>query len=663
MRLQNGEMFMNSMNDNDEPTLEKLGKIESIGLTVLEKLYALFTKLWTPVQLLLAAGGLAIALFYGNALRLSLLSTHRSVAAALAAKLEPTRNTDQGISAFLLSGVTGDWSKPEYLYLPELNSILQDLNRKVQEVAAEAKADELGRTSTTGEEVRQVSDSFVRRVIDKLQLQVIHSGAPPSAETWQTAIVSARKESFMVVPAMSLRRKTLDELPLDGAPDGDESRLVNILKHNPEVLFDLNLASELEPIMRRIDGASGERLSVIQTYFITESGVFLIRANGVNHQGNYYRNEFQPYTQYMDRPYFWRAIDVKQSKFAPFDYVTKPYLDLGGNGFVVTFSKKFALPNRRAGVLCIDAKLPPEVTDEVEKHIESLGAKVSDFYWTKDKGIEPGKDGPLPEEFSWFEQLVRESEGHESRSDALGNVATEPPKASLEQGEGGGIVRFTVPVSSFEPRDGVKKTKLLWVEFDPARVMNRLTKNLVLFTVGIILVIAVTWSLFWDYAVMKREMSNVLDKMSKVMRDASTPFVWLNEKNEFVKVNRRMLEVLGHGNIESLKKQSPTFRGLLTDETQQTYEEILETSGAGQETGEYEISVITKEGKVLNVRAHGERIPYPTWWRRGLPHRFGIFVEVSEPEQSAESESDADKPAQHKAVHLRAAHVRQAHRA
>lgn len=640
---------MSSANDNNEPISEVTAKIGSPWLTALGKLYVLFTKLWTPVQLLLAACGLAVALYYGNALRLSLLSAHRSVAAALAAKLEPARSMDQGISAFLLSGVRGDWSKPEYLYIPELNSILQDINGKVQEVAAKAKSEEADRMSSP--DTRRASASYVRELINKLHLEVLHPGTSLPGETWQTAIVSAQQESFMVVPAMSLRRKTLDELPLEETAKDDQSQLINVLEHNPEILFDLNLASELEPIMRRIDATSGERLTVIQTYFITESGVFLIRAKGVKHQGNYYKKEFQPYTQYMDRPYFWGAIDLKQSKFAPFDYVTKPYLDLGGNGFVVTFSKKFALPNRRTGVLCVDAKLPAEATDEVEKHLESLGAKVGDFYWVTDKGSEPGKNGPLPAEFSWFERLVRDSEGQEARSKALGSVVTEPPKASPAQGEGGGVVRFTVPVSSFEPRDGVKRTRLLWMEFDPTLVMKGLTKNLALFTAGIILVIAVTWSLFWDYAVLKREMSNVLDKMAKVMHDASTPFVWLNERNEFVKVNGSMLAVLNHRNIESLKKQSPTFMGLVTDDTQQTYEEILRVSGAGQETDEYEISIITKEGKVLNVRAHGESIPYPTWWRRGLPHRFGIFVEVTEP--AAESEPAASNPVQLKAARAR----------
>lgn len=626
-------------NDGNEPLTTSVVNLETLSWKTVEKFYVLFTRLWTPVQLLLAAGGLAVAVYYGNALRFSLLNTHRSVALALAAKLEPTRTTDQGISAFLLSSVKEDWAKAEYLNIPELNSILQAVAAKVQEVADRAQSEEKADgMDASGVNVPRAASASVRDAVDKLNLKVINSG---STEPWRSAIASLRKESFMVVPAMSLRRKTLGELPLD---PNDPSRLVAALEYNPEIRFDLTLAAELEPIMRRIDNAGGERLEVIQTYFITESGVFLIRANGVKVQGDYYGDEFQPYTQYMDRPYFWGAVDVRQHKFTPFDYGTKPYLDLGGNGFVVTFSKKFDLPNQRVGVLCVDAKLPDDVTSDVEKHIKSLGARVSDFYWSENKGIEPGRQGPLPAEFNWFDIQLNKSRA--ARSQVLGNVATEPPKASSSQpqDESGGVVRFTVPVSSGEYGDGIKRTRLLWVEFDSASILKNLTKNLVLFTAGIVLVIAVTWSLFWDYAVLKREMSNVLEKISKVMRDASTPFVWLDEKNEFVEVNRSMLNVLGHENIEELKKQSPTFKGLVTYATQPTYDEILEISGAGQETGEYQIAVITKTGQVLHVRAHGERIPYPTWWRRGLPHRFGIFVEIIPPSTAAEPEPAEGQP-------------------
>ena len=313
------------------------------------------------------------------------------------------------------------------------------------------------------------------------------------------------------------------------------------------------------------------------------------------------------------------------------------------------------MPNQRVGVLCVDAKLPDYITDDIEKHLRSLGANVSDFYWSEDKGITPGKDGLPPPEFSWFSHEINKSE--EARSRVLGTIVTEPVNASPTQtlDESARIVRFTVPVGSDESGEGVKRSRLLWVEFDYAGILNTLTKNLVLFAIGIALVIAVTWSLFLDYTVLKREMSNVLKNMSKVMRDASTPFAWLDEKNEFREVNNRMLEVLGYDNIEDLRRQSPTFRGLVTGKTQPVYDAILASSGAGEPTGEYEIDVIAKTDKVLHVRAHGERIPYPTFWRRGLPHRFGIFVEVIDPTSSRKdmSAKTRDFPASRTVTKLR----------
>ncbi len=610
---------MSSMNDGNDLLSASAGKLGS-AQWLLKQFYVLFAKLWIPVQLTIAAFGLVIAIYYGVALRQSLLNAHRSVATVFASKVEPTRSAEQGILAFLLSGVNDEWARVDKLNTAELNSILQDINLKVQQETAKAS---------------QAASVSAGPIIDKLNLKTSYSGSLSRGETWQTAIVSQqRKESYVAVPAITLRRRSLNEPPLN---PNDRSRLIAALEHNPEILFDLNLAAELEPLMQELDKASGEKLTVIQTYFITESGVFLIRASGVNDQSNYYSNQFRPYTQHIDRPYFWGAVDaVNPIKPTPFDYGTKPYLDLGGNGFVVTFSKKFDLPNHRVGVLCVDAKLPDEVTVEIKTHLQDLGAKVSDFYWKVGTGVEPGNSGQLPQQFSWFDSQLRKIS---AKSDVMGRITTEPIGPSQHSvGKGGQVVRFTVPVWSGEYESGVKETKFLLVEFDPDGILRMLTKNLALFTGGIIVVIAVTFSLFWDYTRLKREMSNVLEKMANVMRNASTPFVWLDEKNEFIKVNKSMLTVLGYKNLDELKRHSPTFRGLLTDDSQDIYEGILDTSSAGGETGEYEISIITKSGTVLNVRAHGERIPYPTWWRRGLPHRFGIFVEVTQSTNSPQAE-------------------------
>src|SRR5262245_22443131 len=122
---------MSLNNEGSEPARKSGLSINSLGRSTVEQLYVMYMKLWTPVQLLLAAGGLVMALYYGNALRLSLFNAHHSVSMALAAKLEPTRNPAQGIAAFLLSIVKDDWAKAEYLRA-DVSSILQDIKTKVQ---------------------------------------------------------------------------------------------------------------------------------------------------------------------------------------------------------------------------------------------------------------------------------------------------------------------------------------------------------------------------------------------------------------------------------------------------------------------------------------------------------------------------------------------------
>jgi PAS domain-containing protein len=643
---------MNHKEGAKESGLKSITSIESLGWNVVGKFYALFTKLWTPVQLLLAVAGLSVAIYYGSQLKLSLLNTQENMAKALASQVEPTRDAGQGSVAFLFRNMGDEWTKVEHLNKEELTLMLQDMKEKIREVTEKQLTEEgagaaerrSGGRQTARSKTSPAPPSDSAKIIRDLGLKAIttSSGGGEAGATANTAIVGTLKEYYLMVPVTALHGKTLKESPSILA---DPARLAELLDDNPETKSQMRIAAEIVPLMRRAEQASGDQLTIVQTYFITESNVFVIREAGVENQGEYYAGQFHPYTQQLDRPYVWGVLNSKPGRITPtpFDYVTKPYLDLGGNGFVVTFSKKFELPNHRFGVLCVDAKLPDSITDEIKKNMEDMGGKVSGFWWSESKGIEPEDSQRSPAEFSWFNVKLKES--GQARSVVLGGITFAPVESTeaRAKGEGGNVVKFTVPVTSREDKPGQKRTRLLLVDFDSTTILKQLTTNLLLFTGGIILVIAVTWSLFWDYTRLKQEMSNVLKNLSKVMRRASTPFLWLDEENGFIDVNDSFLKLMECGNLEELKKHSPTFRGLITAETQPTYDEVLACSGRGKETGEYEIDILTKSGKVLHARAHGERIPYPTLWRRGLPHRFGVLVEVVHPARAAKVKPSTGK--------------------
>jgi hypothetical protein len=157
---------------------------------------------------------------------------------------------------------------------------------------------------------------------------------------------------------------------------------------------------------------------------------------------------------------------------------------------------------------------------------------------------------------------------------------------------------------------------------------------------GISLLVLVLWRVFYDYNKLKREMTKVLENMSEVMYEAATPFVWLNEKNEFVKVNLSFLKTVGCKNDRILKEHAPRFYDLVTGKYQPLYKEILEKSAKGKKTGKYEIDIIKRnEEDEVHVLVHGERIPYPTFWRRGLPHRFGVFLPWPPESETEQDES------------------------
>ncbi len=560
---------------------------------VLHVVLKLLRKLAPALQIALLLMGVAVALYYGYQLRQALLQSQENVAKGLHAKLESTAHPHKGIAAFLLSGLEETLPPDKDLVNNEqLRSTLKDIETTLQKLSDEAKS--FNET--------EVADSL------KLRVTNISSG---SVSPWQKAVTSRDAAAkFLMVPAISLRRKGLVERPLD------QSLLNDVLKYNPEVLFDLQAASVLEPHLRKLDRMTIRSLPVVQTYFIAESGVIILHASNVTDHGKYYQDQFAPYTLFMDRPYFWQAVE-RSAPMSLFDYQTEPYIDLGGNGLVITYTKKVDLPNQRVGIVCADVKLPEPSVVEIKERLRSLGAEFAEFSWTIDRG----REGFIPDDFAWFEkQMAGQNRKEQSRS--LGAIALEQQQAGVENKPD--TMRFTVPLESTEWSEGLRKTKLLWVRVDFGSIRRKLTWDLLWFSVGIALMVLSGSTILYDYKVLHGEMNSVLRKMSRVMSDASTPFAWIDDKNEFVYANSSFLKLLDYPNLEQLK--SKPFRALVTNETQPMYDEVLSKSGKGEETREYEIDVLTSKNEVVRVVAHGERIPYPTFWRRGLPHRFGVFL-------------------------------------
>lgn len=603
-----------SMEKPNAELLKEAAQSLNPHLKFLHLVVRLLRTLSPAILLAFALFGLGLAIWFGLRLERRLTEGQAIVANGLHANLETTSHPHKGIAAFLLSGLEKD-----------LQRDTQGTEARVQEAIDEIEA-ELRR-------LQQDSKAFnVDQALDSLTPVQLEVTKPDEESAWQKMIVAKRDPTrFLMVPALSLRRASVSEPPLK------DSEIPKVLRGNPEVLFDLYAAIKLETSLRKLDhGLSVQSQPIVQTYFITESGVISLHATKIQDQFKYYSDQFKTYTLFMDRSYFWRAVDPDPGEGKgvpkPFDYRSEPYIDLGGNGLVVTYSRRLELPNKRAAVICLDVRLPDTLVTKMKERLTTLGANFDEFNWGT------SSEGVVPEEFNWFK---RESRKSLEQSKFLGAIQMDPDWRNTESD----ALKFTIPLDSWETAPGQRVTNLLWVKVDFKKIRSELTFDVAMFLVGVVLLVLLSWTMFLEYKVLGREMTAVLKKMTKVMREASTPFAWLNETNSFVDVNHEFLRVLEYENIEQLKREMPTFRALITAEYQPVYQNILDASGQGVETDKYEVNVVTSTKRIIKVVVHGERVPYPTFFKRTLPHRFGVFLDVIDPETMQEQpEETAPKP-------------------
>jgi hypothetical protein len=557
------------------------------------------------VQLGLAGIGLVVAFYFGAQLRKTLFDNQENLARTLAATIVSTAYPHRGVTAFLVADLDNKLASETHYNNPNLKVAVDEIKNEIEQLKTSA--------INNGFEANTVFNDLKLVVVNKPKLE-----QRDIDHTWTKAIISQTmkdKDAYLMIPAISLRQPKVGDNKLEG------NELQQIVQNNPEVLFDFYVASKIDEKLSKLGNLPGQTPRIVQAYFISESGVILLRALPKSRS---YDEAFPTNTLFMDRLYFWGAIDPdvfgpEKDNNGPLDYQTAPYIDLGGNGVVKTYSTRVELPNFRTGVICVDVALS-NARGEIRERLEALGAQVNDASHVSGKKQLEGEPGTTyPKGFDWVNYQLN----GQAQSRITGAIAFE---SDFQRPAEDAIVRFSIPIESVTSAKDTTVTKLLLVTFDFASIRNRIFGYAIGFVLGILLLVFVMWNLFWHYTRLKRDMNKVLENLSQVMHEAETPFAWLNEKNEFQKVNVSFLDVLGCKTDHELKTYAPTFKDLVTADTLPTYEAILAQSAQGEPTPKYRINLVKRNREVISVWVHGERIPYPTFGRRRSPHRFGVFL-------------------------------------
>jgi len=622
--------------DEVKAVIEKIHPIVA-GLQAVQKLSAGLT---LPIQIILGLLGLSVALWSAAKWSMSALDVQHAMNGALPVNLETTDSAYKGVVAYLLADLADELPAATSNKVTPLSIELSDAlgrplgGKKPEGKPPESKAERPA--SMPQEQSLGVALQLARTLgnpdpnvdpnglLGSLHLEV--SGDPPTYE--QVIIGSYGSDAFIRVPAVSLNGFSLrhgDKLFPEGA-----LTLRSLLERNESLLLDLSIAIYLAPRFAQYDEQRLKdeqplaNLVVMQSYFITQDGMIVIRKAHAKNQFGYYHEQFPSYFSFTQRPYFWKAISQDRSGNSYKAYRTEPYIDMGGNGVVVTYAQRVDLPGGRLGVFCLDAQVP-EYESKLKSRVSILGDQVESFEWTI--GVDNTKI--VPNGFEWFDKDISEAK---SQVALLGAIARQTPDQSLSNTETDTFVRFTVPLDSREKdANGLKRaTRVLPVQVNFSRIHRQKILSIVGVALGASLFFVSIFNILQDYLLLRHRMALTLANISRVMAKASTPFARFNERNEFEDANASFLEISGYDNIEDLKETRGggrrTFRSMLTPESQASYDKVLDASSRGDDTDEYDVILIRKDGTRIKVTAHGERIPFPKGWRRELPHRFGVLL-------------------------------------
>lgn len=668
---------------NDTKRLLKETVIKGIGLVsprakasieAFPSLMELARRIAVPFQVVLAMLGLLAAFWYGVQWRNTSTSLSDRIQTSLKEKLDNTVWQHKGFAAYLLSDIE---EKPAEGGSSEQQAVNSELPTKLRCIERIAN-NEANRKIIGSLQLKQEIDSLAvevpeaiiedgsqssnpnppadgqpteGRCVIPIQKHIrFKIGGPTEGARREQAVMGDGDSDFLIfLPAMALHYDNDDESTktselknlsynsIKKAEGQITDGLRAALRVNPDIVRDLQFARTLSGKLKEFDNSLINGNEVVQSYFIAESGLILIRSKSVKSQAAFYEIQFPKAYYFPDRDYVLGALrgrDTQRLSALGFDYESEPYIDLGGHGIVRTYSKKIKLANGRYGVICLDVSRSI-LEGRIKERLDVLRTKGNPYQeWTivVDESSIQGPNGTtglgaLPEDFQWFARRLLLGG---DKAELLGRIASQQ---DVQQSKDTNVLRYTIPLST-KLDDDKRKVTLMLVTIDFERLWALQQRRLVYVCIGLMIFILVTLNIFKDSFLLRTEISELVQKLDRVMEHAKNPYARLNSENEFVAINDCFLRLLGYGNKQSLEYENwgakpRTFMSILDEPSQKRYEESLRLSRTGAPTVAYTVNMYKQDKKMLRARVYGERIVFPTIKKGKYPQRFGILLDWS----------------------------------
>jgi len=396
--------------------------------------------------------------------------------------------------------------------------------------------------------------------------------------------------------------------------------------------------------------------SPAQVYIITKSGILRIFNNRSGDPEEFYGRQFPANTFFPSRPYFWPAFQDKVvtkgmdnfepkpgSKLKDYFYISQPYMDLGGNGIVITLTHGVLIDGFPQMAICFDLQFREkgnemEVATALRERVSNFGGTVvkikCSLSTSKSNCTAPELEAN--ETLSFAQDKLRKKMENflanygEKNSEVFGNIQVINPKEVTTGHE----LQVAVPIGAESPKQASQEGTFLLFNLD----LSGYRQNTQLIFLGACTtfgLMTVLLAYLWGTTVRhKREYKDAFDRVATVMYNSPTPYIHLNSKDQICDLSISFCKLLGYavGDNESIKKsmkelKRKKFRSLCSEDSIEEYDRIQKLRAERETVKPYKLNLKKVDRTLVAVQVVSADIPSTE--AGAIPETFGIFLDAN----------------------------------
>jgi hypothetical protein len=563
----------------------------------------------------------------------------------LSAHMEQTPQTFKGLEAFIYSNLNQN--------INETINVNKELESRALSTKFKNQLDALQKQLDVFRD-----DATQKAEMDKVDIRVA-TGAN------EGKILTDKDESkpgFLFLPVYLLRPTLNDQdfqaLKSRNVPESIKQDLANDKNLKRDVAFTGFLAAQLQefttkPILELPQTDSLVRFvnnRPTQVYLITKNGVNRIFSNSGERPEKLYGTQFSATTFFPSRPYFWPVFQGQErsgTSFIPTDSqqtvgqyfsVTKPYLDLAGNGIVITLSRGIVVNGLVQAVLCFDLQFVPSnsIDTSLRRRIARLEGtsiqvvckvfEAGNVTCEPDTRAEHAPPGEVQNNLRLeVENYIKNSPSRE-RAEVAGNIRV------INEDSKGSELHFSVPIAEAGYGENQQSTTLLLVSLD---VINykRFTSFIAVAAAVSLGLVLLLLTYFWAKTIRsKKEYEESFEQVGRVMFESPTPYVRLRADDFIHDCSLSFCEKLGYpaspDSVALLKQRR--FQDLIVQDDGsylKAYQKVQESRRRKRPVKPYQLKMKRKDDSTIDVMVRSAAVPSS---ESGMPETFGILLDMKQ---------------------------------